>query len=281
MDRNEGRRMSDRKGRTAVSAFVASGIGSFGLMVTYLLGGQPQAEGIFIFIALGGLGLGLILWAKDFMPEGQSVEERSPTPSPGAEREHVAEDIEEGAEEVGRRGFLGRALAGAAGMLGLAALFPIRSLGEAPGDSLVRTQFRAGIRLVTNDGRPIAADELGSGSFLTVFPEGDTHTGDSVAVLIRMDPDRIPDDDGVDATDGFVAYSKICTHAGCPVGLYESETNELFCPCHQSTFDAARGAIPTFGPTARALPQLPMGVDDEGFLVALGDFTEQVGPAFG
>lgn len=272
--------MSERKGRTAVSAFVASGIGSFGLMVTYLLGGQPQAEGVFIFVALGGLGLGLILWAKDFMPEGGSVQERSPTPSPSAEREHVAEDIEAGAEEVGRRGFIGRALAGAAGMLGLAALFPIRSLGEAPGDSLIRTQFRTGVRLVTNDGLPIAADELGSGSFLTVFPEGDTHSGDSVAVLIRMDPDRISDEGGADTTDGFVAYSKICTHAGCPVGLYESETNELFCPCHQSTFDAANHARPTSGPATRPLPRLPIAIDDEGFLVATGDFSAPIGPGF-
>jgi ubiquinol-cytochrome c reductase iron-sulfur subunit len=81
--------------------------------------------------------------------------------------------------------------------------------------------------------------------------------------------------------DGLVAYAKVCTHAGCPVGLFRERDDALFCPCHQSTFDVRRGAEPTFGPAARALPQLPLAVDDEGYLVAAGDFTEQVGPAFG
>lgn len=269
--------MSARDGgaNAAVTSFVVSGIASFGLMVTYLVGGQPQAEGIFIFIALGGLGVGLIVWAKDLMPVGHAVEEREAMPSPVGEREAVAEDLEEGAHKVGRRGFLGRALAGAIGMLGLAALFPIRSLGQAPGDSLFRTQFRAGARLVTKDGLLVRAADLGPGSFLTVFPEGHTDSGDSVAVLIR-------ERSGASATEdaGFVAFSKICTHAGCPVGLYEAETNELFCPCHQSTFDVSTDARPISGPATRPLPQLPIEIDAEGYLVARGDFSAPIGPGF-
>jgi ubiquinol-cytochrome c reductase iron-sulfur subunit len=77
-----------------------------------------------------------------------------------------------------------------------------------------------------------------------------------------------------------VAYSKICTHAGCPVGLYRAESQSLICPCHQSQFDVADGGKPFFGPAARPLPQLPLGVDEEGILVAQGDFPEPVGPAF-
>ncbi len=76
-------------------------------------------------------------------------------------------------------------------------------------------------------------------------------------------------------------YSRVCTHAGCPVNLYREQDEALFCPCHQSTFDVVRGCIPTFGPAARALPQLPLGVDDDGFLVALDDYQEQVGPTRG
>ncbi len=79
--------------------------------------------------------------------------------------------------------------------------------------------------------------------------------------------------------DSLVAYSKVCTHAGCPVALYRQQDNALFCPCHQSTFNPAAGAVPTFGPAARALPQLPLGIDEQGYLVALGDFQEPVGPA--
>jgi ubiquinol-cytochrome c reductase iron-sulfur subunit len=78
----------------------------------------------------------------------------------------------------------------------------------------------------------------------------------------------------------LVAFSKVCTHAGCPVGLYQAETRELFCPCHQSAFNVLKGAQPASGPATRALPQLPLGIDDDGYLIALGDFPEPVGPGF-
>jgi ubiquinol-cytochrome c reductase iron-sulfur subunit len=79
---------------------------------------------------------------------------------------------------------------------------------------------------------------------------------------------------------GFVAYSKICTHAGCPVGLYQAQLHELLCPCHQSNFDVLSGARPLFGPAAVALPQLPLRITPDGFLAATGDFSEPVGPYF-
>lgn len=269
--------MSDGKGRASIVAFAASALSSLGLMITYLGGGQPQLEGIFIFGALGGLGVGLILWAKDLMPGGHFVEERHPLRSSGSERRAVEADLEEGAL-LGRRSFIGRALAGALGMLGLAALFPIRSLGRAPGDSLYRTDFTAGARLVTDNGAPVSAAALSVGAFLTVFPEGHTGSGDSVAVLIKPRPELLPADE--EAPQGLVAYSKICTHAGCPVGLFEVETNELFCPCHQSTFNVSAAARPTKGPATRPLPRLPIAIDEEGFVVATGDFTAPIGPGF-
>ncbi|HKM24424.1 MAG TPA: ubiquinol-cytochrome c reductase iron-sulfur subunit, partial [Corynebacterium sp.] len=78
----------------------------------------------------------------------------------------------------------------------------------------------------------------------------------------------------------YYAYSKICTHIACPTSLYEAQTNRILCPCHQSQFDALQYGKPVFGPAARALPQLPITVDEEGYLIAKGNFIEPVGPAF-
>jgi ubiquinol-cytochrome c reductase iron-sulfur subunit len=270
------------KGRAAVVAFVMSATASLALMVVYILGGEPRAEGVLLAVALGGLGFGLILWAHDLMPGGHYVEEREDPASPLPERRETEHDFKAGAGKIGRRRFLGRALGAALGALGVAALFPIRSLGQAPGSSLLRTHFRGGMRLVTQSGAPVSLDDLEFGGFLTVFPEGHTDAADSQTVLIRIERGELEPVPGREewTPDGFVAYSKICTHAGCPVGLYERRTQELFCPCHQSIFDASEGARPTAGPATRALPQLPLGVDEQGFLIALDDFSEPVGPGF-
>ena len=124
-----------------------------------------------------------------------------------------------------------------------------------------------GVRAVREDGTFVRAADVAIDSIVTVFPDGHTEDGDAAAVLIRL-PDR------------YVAFSKLCTHAGCPVGLYQAETRELFCPCHQSVFAVMQAAKPTGGPATRPLPQLPIGVDDEGFLEARGDFPEPIGPGF-
>ncbi len=118
-------------------------------------------------------------------------------------------------------------------------------------------------------------------SFVTVFPEGYVGDGQAQAVLIRVQPDQLALPDGnAGAPEGFVAYSKICTHLGCPVGLYLAATHELRCPCHQSTFDVLDGAVPVYGPASRPLPQLPLEFGEDGFLRATGDFDGPVGPAF-
>jgi ubiquinol-cytochrome c reductase iron-sulfur subunit len=120
------------------------------------------------------------------------------------------------------------------------------------------------------------------GSVITVFPQGREGSADSQAVLIRVEDGalQLPPDRLAGAPGGLVAYSKVCTHAGCPVGLYETQTHRLLCPCHQSTFDVLRGAQPVFGPAARPLPQLPIEIGPDGLLRATGDFTEPVGPGF-
>jgi ubiquinol-cytochrome c reductase iron-sulfur subunit len=119
--------------------------------------------------------------------------------------------------------------------------------------------------------------------FLTVFPEGAEGAADAQTLLIhvRSGSLKLPPERMAGVPEGtHVAYSKICTHAGCPVGLYRAESQSLICPCHQSQFDVSDGAKPFFGPAARPLPQLPLGVDDQGVLIAQGDFSAPVGPAF-
>jgi ubiquinol-cytochrome c reductase iron-sulfur subunit len=148
---------------------------------------------------------------------------------------------------------------------------------------LTRTAWRRGTRLVTTEGAPIRAESVAAGGISTVWPEGAINNEISAVIVVRLRNSMFeaPTNPGWVVNDELVAYSKVCTHAGCPVGLFRERDNALFCPCHQSTFDAVHGAMPTFGPAARALPQLPLGVDQEGFLIALGDFTQQVGPAYG
>jgi quinol---cytochrome c reductase iron-sulfur subunit len=263
-------------------SFLASAAASVGLAVVYLRGGQPQLEGALLLVALGGIGLGLLMWAKGFLPHGPFVQERDPLTSTARQREAVARGFERGAEPIGRRAFMARMLGLALGAFGLAALFPIRSLGPSPGRSLFRTAWRRGSRLITADGAPVTVDRLNVGGLLTVYPEGHPGSADSQTILIRVDPAQLSPLPGRESwsPDGFLAYSKICTHAGCPVGLYEAETNRLFCPCHQSVFDALDGARPVDGPAARPLPQLPLEVDGQGNLRAQGDFPEPVGPGF-
>jgi ubiquinol-cytochrome c reductase iron-sulfur subunit len=170
----------------------------------------------------------------------------------------------------------------ALGALGAAAVFPIRSLGPKPGRSLFQTAWRRGSRLVTSDGTPVAAGDLPIGGVLTVFPEAHIAAADSQTVLLRVDPVTFRPLPGREtwSPQGYLAYSKICTHAGCPVGLYEQSTNRLFCPCHQSVFDVLEGAKPVAGPATRPLPQLPLEVGPDGVLRAQDDFGQPVGPGY-
>jgi ubiquinol-cytochrome c reductase iron-sulfur subunit len=258
---------------------IAAGIG---LLVLYALGGQTQLEGALLFVALGGIGFTLILWGKYLFPPEIVTEPRGEHESPEAERLEVERAYLEGERQIGRRSLLVRMLLGSLGALGLAAIFPIRSLGPSPGRSLFDTEWTSGTRLVDENDVPIRVDDLDVGGVVTVFPEGVPRRADSVAILVRVQPEQLalPEGRNQDAPQGNVCYSKLCTHAGCPVGLYLAESHELQCPCHFSVFDVLDGAQPKFGPAARPLPQLPLEVDDEGFLVAKSDFTAPVGPGF-
>jgi ubiquinol-cytochrome c reductase iron-sulfur subunit len=273
-----------KAGRSAGIAFAVATVAGIGLFVVYFAGGQNQLEGILFAVALGGLGVGLGLWANHLLDAREVVEERHElTSGPAGRQAFEAALAEEVGPVLGRRSMLVKLLAGAGGALGLALLLPVLSLGPAPGNTLKVTPWARGKRVVDEEGEPVTLDSVPEDGFLTVFPEGNAGAADAQALLIHVRPGslKLPADRLAAVPEGtHVAYSKICTHAGCPVGLYRAENQSLLCPCHQSQFDVADGAKPFFGPAARPLPQLPLGVDDEGVLIAQGDFYEPVGPAF-
>ena len=263
-----------------VIAFLGSAASSIALTVVYIAGGQPQLEGLLLGLSMGGIAIGLALVAKETLPHGPFEQERDLLPGQTEDRVAAEETFAEGAEPLERRSFLMKLIGLAFGTLGLAALFPIRSLGTRPGRDLFHTPWAEGVKLVTEDGLPVRAEQLQVNGVLTVFPQGHTDAADAQTLLIRLPADDDapgPEDASV---DGFVAFSKVCTHAGCPVGLYQADSRELFCPCHQSAFSVMDGAAPTNGPATRPLPQLPIAIDEEGYLIARGDFPEPIGPGF-
>jgi len=267
--------------RLASAGFLVTTAAAIGLAVVYATGGQPQLEGTLLAIAFAGLAFGFVTWAARLMPQGPFVQERHEMASEEADREAFEEDLERGGT-IERRTFLVRTLGLAAAAMGAAAVFPLRSLGPKPGGALLHTPWQKGLRLVTSDGRPVNAVDVPLGGLVTVFPEGHANSGDGQAVLMRVTPALIRPVPGREdwSPQGFIAYSKVCTHAGCPVGLFSAETNQLLCPCHQSTFDVLDGAKPVFGPAAGALPQLPLAIQSDGGLIAQGDFSSPVGPVF-
>src|SRR5579864_125652 len=256
--------------------------GSAALGVVYGFGGQPQLEGVLLAVALGTLGGAVIVWALRLLPQEEGTDHREPEPSPPEVRREATSELLHGEAELTARRTLVRLLLGALGALALVMIFPIRSLGPRPSRSLFHTEWQDGSFVVDRNGRRIRAGELAPGSVVTVFPEGFVGAPASQALLIRVEPAllRLPPGREGWTPLGYIAFSKFCTHAGCPVGLYRASVHQLLCPCHQSTFDVLRGAAPVFGPTTRALPQLPLRIDPGGFLRAAGDFSAPVGPGF-
>ncbi|MGH9041034.1 MAG: Rieske 2Fe-2S domain-containing protein [Acidimicrobiia bacterium] len=268
----------------AAIAFGLSTLASIALAVVFWEGGHPQAEGLLLGVVFGAFGAGIVIWAKRATPGDVVAEERPLVASSAEEVEAFVDDLVEGREELGRRRLLFAAAGSAVAALAAALVFPIRSLGPRPGKGLKETAYKGGDkRLVREDGQPLKPIDLAVDGVVTVWPEGHTHDSDAAALLIhtrstqRFTPRRGRDDWRVGR---IVAYSKLCTHVGCPVGLYQAGEGLLLCPCHQSTFDVLNGARPVFGPAARSLPQLPIGTDDAGYLIARGDFSDPVGPGF-
>jgi len=258
--------------------------------------GQTNAHqlglGMGLTIALLGIGFGAVHWAKTLMSDTEVIAERHEFRSSDEDRADFVGTVKERAAEagLGRRSLIKRSLALSVGLVGLSPLLLLRDLGPLPKDDLSKTSWRTGTRLVTDPGdRPIKASDLEVGAVAQVLPElrpGQERTlediGKDAVLLIRLRPEEFQ----LDAQrkswthEGIIAFSKICSHMGCAVALYEQQTKHLLCPCHQSTFDVTRAAKVIFGPAARPLPQLAITVDANGYLIAQQPFTESVGPSY-
>ena len=253
---------------------------------SYVLDLGTQALGASLGAAFAFISLALALWSRLIeRAEPEYVEERGVGPTPRAEFEHFTEALT--TQPVPRSKVLWSMLTVAGGSVGLAVLFPLRSLLATPGPSpdrrLSTTAWRNGSHVVDENGVFVRADDIETGSVLTVFPEKyNRRQAEAATLLIRVPPEdlRLPPGRGDWAVDGIVAYSKLCTHAGCPVGLYTDTSEQLLCPCHHSIFDVLTGATPVEGPAPHPLPQLPLAVDPQGFLTARGDFSGPVGAAW-
>jgi len=261
-----------------VGSAIIAALAAIGFAVGLALHTSIVVYGSALAIGLLALCFGVRRYFADQYPDVEAVEPRHVDQEPDDPREPISD-----VQPMERRSLMRRALIGASGIFGLSLLAPVPSLGPAPTAALTRTAWRRGTRLVTTEGAPIRAESVAAGGISTVWPDGAVNNEISAVIVVRLRNSMFEAPTNPDwvVNDELVAYSKVCTHAGCPVGLFRERDNALFCPCHQSTFDAVHGATPTFGPAARALPQLPLGVDQEGFLIALGDFAQQVGPAYG
>jgi ubiquinol-cytochrome c reductase iron-sulfur subunit len=262
-------------------AFLLAAAAAVGLSVVYIRGGQPQLEGALLAVTFGSIGIGLVTWAKHLMPQGPWAEQREPLPTTDAERRAFAADFER-AGVIGRRRVLVRLLGLTGVAVAAAAVVPLRSLGPRPSKTSLRTNWRGGKRAVTADGTPVRAADIPDQGLVTVFPEGDAGSADGQTVLLRVNDANFATVAGRESwtPDGLIAFSKVCTHAGCPVGLYTPSNHTLLCPCHQSAFDVLNAARPVTGPAAWPLPQLPLTIDSDGFVASTGDFSAPVGPGW-
>ena len=253
---------------------------------------QQLLLGIGLTAATLFIGLGAIQWAKKLMPDEEVIAERHEFRSEEVDREELVSTFKERADAsgIGRRSLIKRTLGVALGLVGLSPLVLLRDTGPMPGEYLNKTDWATGTRLLRDpDGQPILASDIEVGAVTQVLPELPAgvertleNTGKDAVLLLRLRPEDFNlDPERLSWThEGIIAFSKICTHMGCAVALYEQQTHHLLCPCHQSTFDVTRAAKVIFGPAARPLPQLAITVDADGHLIANQPFTVPVGPSF-
>jgi ubiquinol-cytochrome c reductase iron-sulfur subunit len=285
---------ADRRAETAVLVLLAlATLSALGFVVVYAIGDLP-GETQWLGLALGGafalLAAALVVVAKRLVVSEEKEEDYPAAAHPDAQRA-IVQVVQESGDRITRKRLLRLAGGAAGGALGLALVTPAVSLGPLfDTSSLYATPWRRGRRLVAEDGTPWSADDIEAGAFYTAYPEGSSH--DEIGaplVLVRLDPRalRLPAGRAAWAPEGILAYSKICTHAGCAIALYRKPTftptqprPALVCPCHYSTFDPAAGGKVLFGPAGRPLPQLPLLVDHRRELRAAGRFSGPVGPAW-
>jgi ubiquinol-cytochrome c reductase iron-sulfur subunit len=301
-------RAARRAERQVAGLFILSALFTLAFVVAYVaipkernvtifglgeVNAQTVVLGLTLGVALFCIGAGAIHWARTLMADEEIVQERHPLRSPEPDRQEAVEQVRMGTEESGiaRRPLIRRSLIGALALLGLPAVVLLRDLGQVKDKEkkLARTAWAdLEHRQIINEntGEPLRPEDITVGSMVFGRPKGVerddlNEMSKSSVLLVRLEPDDITDQRERDwGYEGIVCFSKICTHVGCPVGLYEQTTHHLLCPCHQSTFDMTDGGRVVFGPAARSLPQLAITVDPDGYLTARGDFAEPVGPSY-
>ncbi|MFD4790071.1 Rieske 2Fe-2S domain-containing protein [Streptomyces sp. NPDC058459] len=300
-------RAADRSERVVALLFTISMLATLGFIASFVT--IPDDRSIFVFpighiralnfalgltlaTALFSIGAGAVHWARTLMSDAEMTGERHPIAAEPAVRAQVFDDFRQGAAEsaLGRRKLIRNTMFGALALVPLSGVLLLRDLGPLPGTSLRHTLWAKGKLLVNvNTNQPLRPEDVAVGSLTFAKPEGleekdedfQNEIAKAALMIIRLQPNDIKDKQQLAwSHEGIVAFSKICTHVGCPISLYEQQTHHVLCPCHQSTFDLSDGARVIFGPAGHALPQLRIGVNDEGYLEALGDFAEPVGPAF-
>lgn len=266
----------------AALMFVVALAGSIVFLVAYWSDLSNPLLGASLAIAFGGWGAMLVIWARMLTVQREAIAPRESLVPPQTERNAAAEAFTFGARDVSRRSILRWIGYTATALFAAMAASLLRSLGVPSYSSLNTHIWKRGQRLMTAEGEPVSVASMQTGSILTVFPEGSIGDERSQTILIRVNPSllELPKERENWAPDGILAYSRVCTHAGCTVGLYEKTSHLLMCPCHQSTFNVLRAARPNSGPAARALPQLPIYADSDGTLRAGDGFTEPPGPGF-
>jgi ubiquinol-cytochrome c reductase iron-sulfur subunit len=260
---------------------------------------QNLVFGLTLGLALVLIGTGAIQWARQLMDDHEKVEYRHGAVSSDDDRAYVLGELDKGIEEsrITRRKVLGRSLLGALGLVALPGVVLLADLGPWPtrkfiDATIATTIWEEGIRLVNDvTYTPIKAEQVQIGQLINAQPANlqELHGTEFLQekakasiIVVRMNPNtiKIPDSRRDWHVGGILCYSKICTHVGCPISLWEQQTHHLLCPCHQSTFDLGDSGVVVFGPAARALPQLPITVDAEGFLVARDGFNVPTGPSY-
>ncbi|GAA4970362.1 ubiquinol-cytochrome c reductase iron-sulfur subunit [Kineococcus glutinatus] len=294
-------RAARRAERQVALLFVLSMIGTLGIIAAIIglkydntferISLSTKAIGLAMFLSLFCLGVGAVHWAKTLLPDDERIDYRHRQRGTDAERAKAVAILKEGADEagLGRRPLIRNTLIGALALFPIPAVFFFRDTGPLPEGALSRTWWEEGKYLAKDpEGGRILAADVSLGSVVHVMPDDIDEAGEDLlaekgkaaVLLMRLKPEEMLDKQNEWGVDGIVAYSKICTHMGCPVALYEQNTHHLLCPCHQSTFDLDQDCKVVFGPAKRPLPQLPITVDAEGYLVARSDFHEAVGPSF-
>ncbi|MET7306492.1 MULTISPECIES: cytochrome bc1 complex Rieske iron-sulfur subunit [unclassified Streptomyces] len=300
-------RAAKRSERTVAFLFVLSMLATIGFIASYVI--FPVDEIVFIWpfghvsalnfslgltlgVALFTIGAGAVHWARTLMSDEEVADDRHAIEAEPEVKAKVLADFAAGAEEsaFGRRKLIRNTLFGALALVPLSGVMLLRDLGPLPEKKLRQTLWSKGKQLINvNTMEPLRPEDVAVGSLTFAMPEGltedahdfQTQIAKAALMIIRIQPENIKDKREREwAHEGIVAFSKICTHVGCPISLYEQQTHHVLCPCHQSTFDLSDGARVIFGPAGHSLPQLRIGVNSEGNLEALGDFEEPVGPAF-